>query len=207
MWTNSKPASIASSAVETFPVTKPKHNIRNMMALDIYLMSLSKEKAEAALADMAPLHMRYPLIGVGPQLGFGVATTKSNKDLGTMLRLKRKYHWQIDLELLLAKPYQALVLTDAQRRIRWVSSGFRHMTGFPAKAAIGRKPSFLQGPDTDASTIQRLREALNAGQAVSADLINYRKNSEAYLCAVDITPLHDAQGRLTHFIALEYERT
>ena len=80
------------------------------------------------------------------------------------------------------------------------------MTGYPAKQAYGRSPAFLQGPKTSPAVRVQMREALNAGKAVHAELINYKKNGTTYLCELDITPLRNAEGHITHFIALENER-
>ena len=41
--------------------------------------------------------------------------------------------------------YDALVLSDKAHKIIWVSDGFKDMTGYTKKFAVGKKPSFLQG--------------------------------------------------------------
>lgn len=127
------------------------------------------------------------------------------KDLDSLLAFQDHYGWQIDLAALLRQPYEALIVTDPQQIIQWVNPGFTAMTGYSARFAVGRHPSFLQGPLTKEDSRTRIREALNDHQFAEETLYNYRKNGEGYACQVQIFPLHNQQGKKIHFIALERE--
>ncbi|GAB3889290.1 hypothetical protein GCM10028825_23660 [Spirosoma agri] len=98
-----------------------------------------------------------------------------------------------------------LVLTDLTQTILWTSSNFLTMTGYSPMEAIGKTPSFLQGPKTDLVTTLNMRESLRKADFVKADITNYRKGGEPYVCRVQIDPLFDNQGELTHFLAVESE--
>ncbi|QJW88949.1 PAS domain-containing protein [Spirosoma taeanense] len=98
-----------------------------------------------------------------------------------------------------------LVLTDLSKTILWTSRSFLTMTGYSSSEAIGHTPKLLQGPDTDSATMLRVRDSLRRASSVKADLLNYRKNGESYICRVQIDPLYDKQGELTHFLAIESE--
>ena len=56
--------------------------------------------------------------------------------------------------------YDALVLTDTSQNILWVNDGFKNMTGYTKKFAIGKRPSFLQGEKTSTSIKKELRDKL-----------------------------------------------
>ncbi|UHG90463.1 PAS domain-containing protein [Spirosoma oryzicola] len=98
-----------------------------------------------------------------------------------------------------------LVLTDLSKTILWTSHNFLTMTGYSHLEVIGKTPRILQGPDTDPATIIRVRESLQRANSVKADLLNYRKGGDSYVCRVQIDPLYDSQGALTHFLAVESE--
>ena len=98
-----------------------------------------------------------------------------------------------------------LVLTDTAKTILWASNSFLNMTGYSPTEALGKKPGMLQGPDTDPATVLCVRRALAMAEPISANLVNYRKNGEAYVCQVHIEPLYDNRQKLTHFIAVESE--
>jgi PAS domain S-box-containing protein len=98
-----------------------------------------------------------------------------------------------------------LVLTDLTKTILWTSQSFLSMTGFTRAESIGRTPTFLQGPETNHTTLLTVRDSLRRADPVRAELLNYRKNGEIYLCQVAIDPLYNNQGELTHFLAVENE--
>ncbi|CCH55570.1 Blue-light-activated protein Includes: RecName: Full=Blue-light-activated histidine kinase [Fibrisoma limi BUZ 3] len=98
-----------------------------------------------------------------------------------------------------------LVLTDPAKTILWTSNNFLSMTGYIPGEVLGQTPSILQGPDTDARTLRRVRESLQREESVKADLLNYRKDGESYICRVAIDPLYNGEGELTHFLAVECE--
>ncbi|MDF9798068.1 PAS domain S-box-containing protein [Catalinimonas alkaloidigena] len=130
---------------------------------------------------------------------------KKNNDLRSLEKLHKQYHWQIELEAILSSSYEALVVTDSQQTICWVNDGFTQMTGYPASFALGRRPVFLQGKNTSPETKALIRQKLVQKKFCAADIVNYRKNGEEYLCHVEIHPVFDNQNQLAHFLALEKE--
>ncbi|GAB3043924.1 hypothetical protein GCM10027185_54660 [Spirosoma pulveris] len=97
------------------------------------------------------------------------------------------------------------MVTDTAKSILWASHCFWVMTGYPSLDVVGKTPMFLQGPGTDLVTLARIRQRLNRRLAISATLLNYRKNGDPYQCHLTIKPLSNKQGKVTHFIAEEYE--
>ena len=67
--------------------------------------------------------------------------------------------WTTDLtKKVFQEDYDAIVLTDTNQKILWVSDGFRDMTGYSKKYAVGKRPSFLQGEETSKSVKNQIRE-------------------------------------------------
>ncbi|MES2488038.1 MAG: PAS domain-containing protein, partial [Bacteroidota bacterium] len=60
-----------------------------------------------------------------------------------------------------------------------------------------------QGANTTDASRAYVRQQLNSGQSFTAEIINYRKNQEEYLCEVNVYPLTDNNGQTTHYFALE----
>ena len=108
------------------------------------------------------------------------------------------------LALVARKTSNAVIITDAERRITWVNAGFERISGFSAAEVIGLSPGqLLQCEATDPASIAQMRTALNAGQRFRGELINQRKNAQQYLCEMEIQPLHDDTGALSGFMAIE----
>jgi PAS domain S-box-containing protein len=116
-----------------------------------------------------------------------------------------RQRWDIDLDTLLKLEFDAVVLTNIEQEIIWVSNGFHEMTGYTSAEIIGRKSSFLQGEKTSAEVRQHIRHNLSIPKPVAGTLVNYRKDGTPYQCRLSITPLFDHSGVLRNYIALEKE--
>jgi len=172
------------------------------MSLDIFLMSLNWEQYQSLPpADEIP-ERHHPLLCWDIASAAHANTAEYCPD--ELLHIAVTYGWQEQLKHILNASYQALVLTCAERIIRYTDKGFEHMTGYSSAFALGRKPTFLQGANTSNETLNYIRTQLSAGVPCSASLTNYRKDGSAYECRIEVFPLL-SNKRITHFIALENE--
>jgi PAS domain S-box-containing protein len=89
----------------------------------------------------------------------------------------------------------------------WVNPAFERMTGYAASEIIGRNCRILQGPGTDRDAVGRVREAIERGEAVRAELLNYRKDGTPFWNAFTISPVVDGERRLTHFVGVQTDIT
>lgn len=98
---------------------------------------------------------------------------------------------------------QGIVITDPAQHdnpIVYASPGFEKLTGYPTAEVLGRNCRFLQGIATDPETVARVRRALREGQPCHVEILNYRKDGTSFWNELSISPVHDDQGRLTHFV-------
>lgn len=104
-------------------------------------------------------------------------------------------------------PDVAIILTDANRQILWVNEDFTNITGYPLNEVIGKKPSILQGVNTESEVVARIREKLSQHplQSFKEEITNYRKNGEEYICRLVIHPIFDLNQQLSNFIAFEVD--
>lgn len=91
--------------------------------------------------------------------------------------------------------------------IVFANAGFSATTGYAPEEVLGRNCRFLQGPDTDAAVLDRLREALAAGEQFEGLLRNYRKNGEPFWNYLTVTPVLDESGRVVNFVGLQNDVT
>ena len=97
-----------------------------------------------------------------------------------------------------------LIITDLHKQILWASQSFVLLTGYQPKEVMGQRAGILQGPSTDQVTVSHIREQLALDQSVEAELLNYTKSGESYTCHMQIEPLYNHQGLVTHFLAVEW---
>jgi PAS domain S-box-containing protein len=112
------------------------------------------------------------------------------------------------LAIVAARTSNAVSISDAEGRLTWINDSFTRITGYRMEEVLGRKPaSFLQGPETDRATVQRVREALLRREGVRCELLNYSKDGRRYWIEVDIQPILGEEGSLGGFIAVNSDIT
>jgi PAS domain S-box-containing protein len=107
---------------------------------------------------------------------------------------------------------ESIVVTDAELdlpgpRILFVNPAFTNMTGYTADEALGKTPRILQGPRTDRAVLRRLRQSLACGEPFLGEIINYRKDGTEFYLEWQVTPIRDANGATTHFVAIQRDIT
>ncbi len=76
-----------------------------------------------------------------------------------------------------------MVITDPNQPdnpIVFANEAFQRQTGYSREDIIGRNCRFLQGPETDRVTIDRLRAAIAGGEPITVDLLNYRADGTTF---------------------------
>jgi two-component system sensor histidine kinase/response regulator len=102
----------------------------------------------------------------------------------------------------------AIIVTDSERRIEWVNDSFTRLTGYTLEEVLGQAPAaILHGPDTDAKAIQRMRECLERDEGFVEDVLNYKKEGEAYWAHVEVCPLRNGGGAPNGFLAIHSDIT
>ncbi|WP_432498285.1 SpoIIE family protein phosphatase [Kineococcus gypseus] len=89
----------------------------------------------------------------------------------------------------------------------WVNPAFTATTGYALEEVVGRNCRFLQGAGTDREVVAALRRALAAGEEVTTTLLNHRKDGTAFWNQLVLSPVHGAEGELTHYVGIQTDIT
>ncbi len=103
-----------------------------------------------------------------------------------------------------------ICITDPTQRdnpMIFVSPGFEKLTGYSAAEVIGHNCRLLQGPQTDAEDVAKIREAVRAGRGCTVELMNYKKDGTPFWNELTISPVADEHGTLTHFVGVQSDVT
>ncbi|HWI83803.1 sensor domain-containing protein [Ramlibacter sp.] len=112
------------------------------------------------------------------------------------------------LESSIARLNDIVIITEAGPfnepgpRIVFVNEAFERRTGYSREEVLGRTPRLLQGPATQRKELDRIRAAMEQWQPARVDLINYKKNGEAFWVDLEVSPVWDEARRLTHWVAV-----
>ncbi len=111
-------------------------------------------------------------------------------------------------EQAMAQTRMAVSLCDPHQPdvpIVFANRAFRNMTGYNEDEIIGRNCRFLQGPDTDRASLDRVRDAIANEDVIVVELLNYRKDGTAFWNALHLGPIYDASGKLVYFFGSQWD--
>lgn len=108
------------------------------------------------------------------------------------------------LAMVAARTDNAVIIADHQGKIEWVNVAFERITEYRLDEVRGRSPGeVLQGPGSDPDTIAYMGKRLREGLGYQCEVLNYSKSGRPYWLEIEVQPIHDSTGRLTHFMAVE----
>ncbi len=75
------------------------------------------------------------------------------------------------------------------------SPAFERMSGYTAAECVGRSTSFLQGPQSDRTVLDRIRKAMAAGRPIRERLVHYRKDGTVFWIEAEMSLMPAGGGR------------
>lgn len=102
---------------------------------------------------------------------------------------------------------QGVLITDADLNITYANDSLIGITGFSRSEILGFPCGFLQAGQTDPERRADVRRNLVAGLPFSEEVLDHRKNGDAYWCERSLTPVKDAEGNVTQFVGVQRDVT
>ncbi|CAN5142748.1 hypothetical protein BH09BAC5_BH09BAC5_16000 [soil metagenome] len=134
---------------------------------------------------------------------FSNKVAAENKSLNeTKKALENRLTHEHLLAMVASRVNTAIIISGPDDTIEWVNEGFTELTGYSSDEVIGEKPEFLQGPETDPSTSQRIIERKNKLVAFHDIILNYKKDGTPIWLQLHITPLLNENGIAERFISI-----
>lgn len=103
-----------------------------------------------------------------------------------------------------------IIISDARRfdqPIVFANPAFLTLTGYEESEVVGRNCRFLQGPETSPEAVDQIRSAVAAGEAVTVEIVNYRKDGARFWNALHVSPVRDADGEVAYFMGSQRDVT
>lgn len=103
-----------------------------------------------------------------------------------------------------------IILTDnlqPDNPIIYCNAAFERLTGYNRTEIIGHNCRFLQKEDLNQEERYILKSAIAEGKTATVEIRNYKKDGTLFWNELRISPVTDAEGRITHFIGVQHDIT
>ena len=101
----------------------------------------------------------------------------------------------------------SVVITNLAGEIEYVNPKFTQVTGYTLDEATGQNPRILKSGNTAPEIYSELWTTIVAGQEWRGEINNRKKNGETYWEFASISGVMDANGVVTHFVAVKEDIT
>ena len=106
------------------------------------------------------------------------------------------------LALAVEQTPHSIVITDLDGTIEYANAAVSTISGYTHSEVIGKNPRFLQSGETPRAIYDQLWQTLTSGQVWRGEMINRRKNGEIYTEFQIISPVHQVDGKVSHYVAI-----
>lgn len=104
--------------------------------------------------------------------------------------------------------HDGITIADANHlALVYANKGFEALTGYSSAEMIEHGYGILQGEDTEQVELETLRDAIAQEKSCLVTLRNYRKDGSMFWNELSISPVRDAEGKLSHYIGIQKDVT
>jgi len=111
------------------------------------------------------------------------------------------------LKLAVEQSPSTIMITDLHSRLQYANLAFERSTGYSLEEALGHTPAILHSGRNPRRTYDEMWSALKSGKPWRGELVNCRKDGVQYLESVLISPVKDAAGNVTSYLAIKDDIT
>lgn len=141
-----------------------------------------------------PLMQGGSIAGVG---GIGLDLTASSRTEGALAQLVAVVDRTAD----------SVMMVDLAGRITFVNAAFERLTQYSRDEVIGRSPRLLRSGVEPDAFYERTWAMIAAGEHWEGELVNRRKDGSFCTQETSVSPIRDAEGKLTGYVSVSCDVT
>ncbi len=180
-------------------------SIRDMVAPEFenitmkYVLSGSEEACESAFVHKNG-HV-IPVLLKGKTIPYegGTARIASVRDISAA---RRAQEVQRRLATAIEQSAEAVFITDTEGIIHYVNPAIERITGFRCEELLGKTPRVFKSGEHDAAFYRQLWDTIKTGSIWSGRFVNRRKDGSLFHADSTISPVRNASGKITNFVAV-----
>src|SRR6202166_1215564 len=93
-----------------------------------------------------------------------------------------------------------ILVTNSEGVIEFVNPAFEAVAGYSQVELIGKCQNILKSELHAPLLYRELWETIRTGDVTRSIVVNRKKNGEVYYVDESVSPIHNAEGRITHFV-------
>src|SRR6476469_4433712 len=100
-----------------------------------------------------------------------------------------------------------VMITDRKGVIEYVNPAFEAVSGYTPGELMGQTPRVLKSGQQNAELYKEMWQTILAGNVFRCTMVNRKKNGDVFVAEKTVTPLRDAESRITHCISNDRDIT
>ena len=175
-------------------------------------MDSGDESQRTATREGINLHKdghRIPIESVSTLL-IDETTGRATRLLGVTRDISKRKKDQAQLTQLsqaIEQSPASVIITDLDAHIEYVNHAFELSSGYTRAEVLGQNPRLLRSERTPPEVYASMWFTLSAGQPWHGEMINRAKNGREYVQSMNVAPVRDEQGQITHYLAVQLDVT
>jgi diguanylate cyclase (GGDEF)-like protein/PAS domain S-box-containing protein len=106
------------------------------------------------------------------------------------------------LSMAVEQTSNAILITDIDANIEYTNQAFTDVTGYSLNEVVGKNPRILNSGKNSPEIYQEMWMKLGRGEEWRGELININKDGIEYVDMTLISPVRDALGEITNYLAI-----
>jgi diguanylate cyclase (GGDEF)-like protein/PAS domain S-box-containing protein len=111
------------------------------------------------------------------------------------------------LSLAVEQSPESIAITNLDAIIEYVNDSFVQNTGYSREEILGQNPRILHSDKTPKGTYTDLWQHLTSGRTWQGEFVTKRKDGSEYIEHAIISPIHQPDGSITHYVAVKEDIT
>ncbi|GAV19479.1 blue-light-activated protein [Mariprofundus micogutta] len=98
---------------------------------------------------------------------------------------------------------ESIIITDCEGIIEYVNPAFCTITGYTVDEVIGVNPRILNSGEQNRRFYREMWTTIKKGETWQGRIVDKRKDGSVFPAILNISPIFDEDGRISHFIGLQ----
>ncbi len=152
----------------------------------------------------SPQQQRWFSMSVAPLEAEGGGAVVTHTDITERIQAEAS---RSKLALAVEQSPESIIITNIEAEIEYVNQAFVQATGYREEEVIGKNPRILQSGRTPPEAYASMWATLSQGLPWKGELHNRKKDGRDYVEFSIITPLRQADGSISHYVAVQEDVT